>query len=245
MLRVDKKYLLLTSGLIWMGIGIFLISLATRWGNEHQVDQMILYVLTGLVGGMLIRTFGFSRIVRRNVERIDLLKINAEKSEFDVLEGIRKQDWKKIHQIAMEVHDINGRVDQVTTLLEKHGYHIAVEKDWSLETTATNYYIYAIRESSNRKLLTNSDPIYGCGQNPTLSDPILSISELHSFLKEKLPDYMIPSAFVILETMPLTPNGKVDRRALPEPDTERPELTEKYIAPRTPAEKTMADIWRP
>ena len=70
-LRVEKKYLLLTSGLIWMGIGIFLISLATRWGNEHQVDQMILYVLTGLVGGMLIRIFGFSRIVRRNVERID------------------------------------------------------------------------------------------------------------------------------------------------------------------------------
>ncbi|MBD2498497.1 non-ribosomal peptide synthetase [Nostoc sp. FACHB-280] len=66
--------------------------------------------------------------------------------------------------------------------------------------------------------------------------------ELRNFLKTKLPEYMIPSAFVILESLPLTPNGKVDRRALPEPNLEST-LLEKYVAPATPTEEILAQIW--
>ncbi|MCG3119497.1 MAG: Linear gramicidin synthase subunit B [bacterium] len=68
-------------------------------------------------------------------------------------------------------------------------------------------------------------------------------SELRSFLKEKLPDYMMPSAFVLLSALPLTPNGKVDRQALPAPDSARPESGEAFVAPGTPLEKTLAEIW--
>jgi acyl carrier protein len=71
----------------------------------------------------------------------------------------------------------------------------------------------------------------------------LTIDELRSFLKQKLPDYMVPSAFVMLEALPLTPNGKVDRRSLPAPDQTRPELWEAFVAPRTPAEELLAGIW--
>lgn len=67
---------------------------------------------------------------------------------------------------------------------------------------------------------------------------------LRAFLLEKLPYYMVPSLFIAIEKMPLTPNAKIDRRALPQPGTERPELAESFIAPSNDAEKKMASIWR-
>jgi amino acid adenylation domain-containing protein len=70
-----------------------------------------------------------------------------------------------------------------------------------------------------------------------------SSSELRCFLTSKLPEYMVPSAFVILQSFPLTSNGKVDRRALPAPDEMRPELTENFVAPRTNIEEVLAVIW--
>jgi acyl carrier protein len=70
----------------------------------------------------------------------------------------------------------------------------------------------------------------------------LGPSDLRGFLKEKLPEYMVPSAFVTLEALPLTPNGKVDRKALPAPEG-RPELNEAHVAPRTPTEEVLAGIW--
>ncbi|MEH2084715.1 MAG: non-ribosomal peptide synthase/polyketide synthase [Nostoc sp.] len=69
-----------------------------------------------------------------------------------------------------------------------------------------------------------------------------TISELRTLLKSKLPEYMIPSAIVILESLPLTPNGKIDRRALPAPDLDST-LVEQYVAPRTPIEELLAQIW--
>ncbi|MBE9229223.1 amino acid adenylation domain-containing protein, partial [Phormidium sp. LEGE 05292] len=68
-------------------------------------------------------------------------------------------------------------------------------------------------------------------------------NELRQYLKSKLPEYMVPSAFVLLEAFPLTPNGKIDRRALPAPDfhTQQPD---KYQAPRTPVEEILAQAWK-
>ncbi|MBF2007873.1 MAG: amino acid adenylation domain-containing protein [Chlorogloeopsis fritschii C42_A2020_084] len=74
--------------------------------------------------------------------------------------------------------------------------------------------------------------------------PQLTVSQLRSFLKEQLPEYMIPSAFVILETFPLTPNGKIDWRALPAPEKNRPELAANYVIPQTKVEQTIAKIWQ-
>lgn len=67
------------------------------------------------------------------------------------------------------------------------------------------------------------------------------VSELRNFLREKLPDYMLPSAFAVLDAMPLTPSGKVDRRALPAPQQSQP--PETFVAPRTPVEEVLAGIW--
>jgi surfactin family lipopeptide synthetase C len=70
------------------------------------------------------------------------------------------------------------------------------------------------------------------------------LSELRSFLREKLPDYMIPTAFVPIKAMPLTPNGKVDRQSLPMPDNLRSQLETAYIKPQTDLEKSIATVWQ-
>jgi amino acid adenylation domain-containing protein len=67
--------------------------------------------------------------------------------------------------------------------------------------------------------------------------------ELRRFLKAKLPEYMVPSAYVYLESLPLTSNGKLDRKALPAPDQIRPDVAEKFVATRTLVEETLANIW--
>jgi acyl carrier protein len=68
-------------------------------------------------------------------------------------------------------------------------------------------------------------------------------AELRGFLEGKLPSYMVPSHFVILNDLPLTVNGKVDRRALPDPDLEKDRMRNCLVAPRTPVENVVASIW--
>jgi amino acid adenylation domain-containing protein len=76
--------------------------------------------------------------------------------------------------------------------------------------------------------------------SPQKEENSLNVTELRQFLKAKLPEYMIPSAFVILESLPLTPNGKIDRRALPAPEFQS---EEQYVAPRNPIEEILSSIW--
>lgn len=72
----------------------------------------------------------------------------------------------------------------------------------------------------------------------------LRTDELRKFLQQRLTEYMVPSSFVVMEALPRTPNGKVDRRALPDADNTHTDANETYIAPRSATERTIANIWQ-
>src|SRR5262249_43020314 len=77
----------------------------------------------------------------------------------------------------------------------------------------------------------------------TADGPAPSPEDLRRFLKDKLPDYMVPAAFVVLDALPLSPNGKVDRQALSNVEVARPEASGNFVAPRTPIEEKVAHVW--
>ena len=71
----------------------------------------------------------------------------------------------------------------------------------------------------------------------------LDQTQLKEYLLHHLPGYMIPAYFIRMKQMPLTPNGKIDLKALPNPEGTRPQLKQTYIAPKTDLEKTIANVW--
>lgn len=128
-----------------------------------------------------------------------------------------------------------GRVDEQIKI---RGFRIEPGEIESilLEHTAVQAALVVQSEDDavDKRLVAYVIPQLGLRVNP---------GDLRHFLELKLPRYMIPSAFVMLDAFPLTAHGKIDRRALPAPNSTRQETEEVFIAPRTPVEEQLAAIW--
>ena len=135
-----------------------------------------------------------------------------------------------------------GRLDHQVNL---HGFRIELaEIEQAIEDhVAIRQAIVVVREDSPGDTRLVAYLVAEPQAVPTRRGPGLTIGALRSFLHTKLPDYMVPAAFVWLDALPLMPNGKIDRRALPIPDPARPELDEAFVAPCTPTEEMLAGLW--
>lgn len=123
----------------------------------------------------------------------------------------------KIRGFRIELGEIEG-------LLAKH------------PTVRENAVIATDDVPGNKKLIAYVVPV--AEQGTSQNEQVLRI-----YLKENLPDYMVPTAIVMLDKMPLTPSGKIDRRALPLPDKSRPELEGALVMPQSDTEKLIAQVW--
>src|SRR5262249_49206258 len=142
-----------------------------------------------------------SVIAEHRLERIDLLKINVEKSELEVLQGLATSDWAKIRQMVIEV-DLQESVDPIVALLEGHGFEVLVEQDPLLRDTAL-CYVYAIRPPAlprDPRLIREQPTMAGPISLPDDGD-VLTPAALRRFLRSRLPRYMVPTAFVLLDKL--------------------------------------------
>jgi len=129
-------------------------------------------------------------------------------------------------------------LEKVSRLLRAHGFDLAVddfavaaERDGQEAVRVT--MVYAIAQSKHDRASVSDGP----------AGPVTA-STLRRWLGERLPEPMIPADFVLLDTLPLTGSGKVDRRALPAPESGGARFAAAYVAPRTTAEQTIAAVWQ-
>ena len=210
--------------------------------KRKKLDELVAELLTSEVLSRKVKTI--SDIIRdHSVKKINLLKIDAGKNELDVLQGIEEEDWSKIEQIIVKVDDINGKLKLVTAMLEDRGFDLAIEEEFLLKNTGI-HNIYAIHQSSHKKTISEFFPGKSNVSKQEWNSPNILVEDLRSFLKQKLPDYMIPSKLLLLDSLPLTLNGKIDRRLLQSSDNIlSPDLKSNFVAPSTVIEQQIADIW--
>ena len=237
-------------------VGVITKTLQNRAGQgDRDAEALLLHGSEFLrekflTENQLCRLRRLSDVIReQEVEFIDLLKIDVQRAEVDVLDGIDDQHWENIGQIVMEVHDgwkteTEGRLRLIVDRLKQRGFEAKASQYEELkETDRWNIYSWNQRALQRRKTLPTRifelPPQEPVAIAPTTTS--ISGADLREYLRQRLPDYMVPAVVALLPNLPLTANGKIDRRALPEVD--EVSVGAQFEAPRNDLERQLCGIW--
>ncbi|MGB5978252.1 MAG: amino acid adenylation domain-containing protein, partial [Cyclobacteriaceae bacterium] len=179
------------------------------------------------------------------ISKIDLLKIDVERAEWNLLKGIDEEDWQKIRQLVAEVHDEDGALGRLQASLEDKGFIVTVEQAGELEQTDL-YNIYALRETPGEDTAGNNtdNEIIINSTGGVWTDPVLLSDSLKEYCSGRLPEYMVPSEIRLMDTLPLTSNGKVDKKQLVWLTNQALSEKSEIVEPETAIEKQLAAIWK-
>lgn len=197
------------------------------------------YVPIGIPGQLHISGIGASRGYLNNIE------LTSEKFILSSFE--KRERFYKSGDIARWLPDGNieflGRIDNQIKI---RGYRIElreIENQLLKHKMLKDVVVISKEERENKYLcayIVIDKARRQRGKEEHVEESTIDHSELQDHLSERLPEYMIPTCFVEIEKIPLTPNGKVDRRTLPEPDRVS---KEEYIVPSSEIEIKLAEIW--
>jgi FkbM family methyltransferase len=177
-------------------------------------------------------------IDRLGVERIDLLKIDVERAELDVLRGLRDEHWPLVQQVVAEV-DTRENLERIVPMLEARGFEVRVENFFEARAADGSEVLVKMLYARRPDLPAMPPP----ADLASLRRPVTA-DALRGYLTRHLAPPMVPNHFVLLEEMPRTPNGKIDRRALPSPREAAAHRERHYVAPQLDSERALAEVWQ-
>jgi amino acid adenylation domain-containing protein len=197
-----------------------------------------------------LRRMLFARPPELHLTRIPNARVRADVLAVELLAGSPPPTVGALREALKSAGESAPTPEDFWALAEETGYKVDVS--WAGCDAEGRYDVWLRRQDAGAA--TGSAPAWPSAEpmlpwthyaNQPLARKVLRnlVPELRSHLRERLPDYMVPQAFVFLDQLPLTPSGKVDRRALPAPEQSRPAQAETYVAPATRVEEVIAGIW--
>ncbi len=225
-----------------VGCCVYEVQPETEWTGSIPIGRPItntqLYILdakgqpapVGIAGELYI---GGAGVCRGYLNRPELTAERFVPDPFNTEPGARLYRTGDVARYrAGGVIEYLGRLDQQVKV---RGFRIEpgeIEAVLSRHPNVREAVVVVRSEDDEKRLVA-----YVCGELEAAA------TELRNYLKQRLPEYMIPAAFVVLDKLPLNDSGKVDRKRLPALDTNRPSLAETYAEPRTEVERVLARIW--
>jgi amino acid adenylation domain-containing protein/FkbM family methyltransferase len=182
-------------------------------------------------------------IEENNIDTIDLLKIDVEKSERHVLAGISAEHWKRIRQVIVEVQNTHDELEATLNDLKKLGFEVSYEQEKQL-TGSLLYLVSGRRKSLSSDTTRVSDnPAQYPSQKGWLQASDL-IRAVRNAVAKRLPHYMVPAYVYLVRQLPVTSNGKIDIEALRKAPRFGIDGKDRYQAPSTLTEENIWRIWK-